>query len=122
MVQLSDEDLQVQTEYDDMYYSLDSDSEDFCNPLQTTEPPAQLANSSKTPLTENSTLNGDNNSAESSSNMVFTTLALAMDSQTTDIDLNSIHIKPVPTGTPFNTAEEEEEFGESSGEARHESP
>jgi hypothetical protein len=50
MVQLSEDEIRSQSEYDDLHYGLDSDSEDFCSPLQIIEVPIQLAHSSEASL------------------------------------------------------------------------
>jgi hypothetical protein len=63
LIQLKDNDLQAQEDYNNLFYDLDSDSEegssdklDFCEPLQCSDLPIQHANPSVIDLEDVSSL------------------------------------------------------------------
>jgi hypothetical protein len=71
LIQLEDNDLPAQEDYDNLFYKLDSDSEegssdilDFCEPLQRPDLPIQHANPSMIKLEDVSSLEGTKNSSE----------------------------------------------------------
>jgi len=70
-IQLEDNDLQAQEDYDDLFYNMDSDSEegysekpDFCEPLQCSDLPVQHANPSVIILEDVSSLKGTKDFSE----------------------------------------------------------
>src|SRR6202167_2291813 len=64
LVQLEDNDVRAQEEYDSLFYELDSDAEneltqqDFCRPLQRSDFPTQLSNPNSEKLEDMSRLEG----------------------------------------------------------------
>ena len=71
LIQCKNNNLQAQEDYNNLFYKLDSDSEedsfdkpDFCEPLQCSDLPIQYANPSMIKLEDVSSLKGTKDSSE----------------------------------------------------------
>jgi hypothetical protein len=98
LVQLKDEDMRAQEEYDSLFYELDSDAEgestqrNFCRPLQRSDFPNQLSNPNSDELKDMSRPEG----TEGPNRLLGTETIQPSDSRLTDTTSHKITTSPEP--------------------------